>query len=454
MIGTDARERRAGIVAAVIALASLGLAAPAAASVTCVFTGTSGSSPGVVGVTLGAPGDTATISAAGGTIAVDGTPCVTSALLGETATTRTTDAVFVNDASGGPVDVRIADPAGFAPGLTAEGDNLSEMEFSIDLGGGPGDVLRLEAAGGDTEDRYELGVLQGAPSANFNARSEDGRTDADAIIGGVERTVSDGRALGDRLDGAGATSFATAYGGELELFGADGGDVLRGGDARDLIHGGPADDLLEGGAERDVLLGEGEEDVLAGGPDADRLDGGDDDDLADYRLLPEGTKRGVVATLGSGVVSGGGGGDRLVSIEGALGSPLDDEITGDTALNFIEGGGGADLLDGAGESDALIGSSGADELIGGAARDVLVGGPGDDVVTGEVGKDIVMGGTGRDRIDTAKGVDVVDVAGGGRDVVDCGPGRDGYDADRGDRLRSCEVKLTIDLKAPRLDFGP
>ena len=397
-----------------------------------------------MGLTLDAPGDSATLAVVGGEIQANGAACTTPALLPERATTRNTEVVAIRDTSGGAVDVRIADPAAFAPGLGNEDDGSPEIEFDADLGAGPGDVLRIEAAGADAPDRFELGSLGGVPAANLNARAENRNSeDADLGFAGVERLVGDGRALDDKLDAAGTAPFGGPLPLGVELFGADGADTLGGGTEADLLHGGAGEDVLAGGEGRDVLLGEGEEDVLGGGPGPDRLDGGDDDDLADYRVLPEGARRGVTADLAGGSVGGAGAGDRLVSVEGFLGSPLPDVVTGSAALNFIEGGGGADRLDGGAESDALFGSAGNDRLVGGGARDVLLGGPGPDTVRGQLGKDIVVGGAGNDDIETEKGVDVVDVSGGGADVVDCGPGRDGFDADRGDRLRACEVRLEI-----------
>jgi hypothetical protein len=164
-----------------------------------------------------------------------------------------------------------------------------------------------------------------------------------------------------------------------------------------------------------VLLGEGEEDILAGGDGADRLDGGDDDDIADYRSVAG--RRGLSADLGGGKVGGAGRGDRIAGIEGLFGTEGPDRVAGDGALNFIFGGGGRDRLTGGPASDALLGAAGTDSLASGGGRDVVF------------------------------------AADGARDVVDCGPGRDAYEADRSDRLRSCEAKVGADDRAARKRFG-
>jgi Ca2+-binding RTX toxin-like protein len=437
--------RRIALLAGGLFVAGVAVPSGAHGAVQCSFGGTSGPGAGFVGVALDAPGDSVTLEVAGGEILANGVPCATPSLLPERATVRNTDVVVVRDTSGGPAEVRIADPAAFGPGVANEGDGSAEIEFDVDLGAGPGDVLRVEAAGADAVDRFEAGTFNGVPAANLNARAEDRNSeDVDLGFAGVERLAGDGRALDDKIDAAGGAPFGGPLAVETELFGADGADALTGGTEVDVLHGGPGEDVLAGGEGRDVLLGDGEEDVLDGGPGRDRLDGGGDDDLADYRALPAAGGEGVVARLAGGLVGGAAAGDRLVSVEGLLGSPLPDVVTGSDALNYIDGGGGDDRLDGAGETDALVGSAGRDRLVGGGARDVIFGGPGADEVQGGLGKDIVVGGAGNDRIETEKGVDVVDVSGAGADVVDCGPGRDGFDADRHDRLRACEVRLVID----------
>ena len=125
----------------------------------------------------------------------------------------------------------------------------------------------------------------------------------------------------------------------------------------------------------------------------------------------------MVADLRGGKVGGIGRGDRLVSVEGLFGTDGPDRVTGSGALNFIFGGAGRDRLSGGAASDALLGAQGRDRLSGGGGRDVML----------------------------ARDAE--------RDVVDCGPGRDGYEADRRDRLRSCEVEIDLDDVAARGPFG-
>ena len=116
-------------------------------------------------VTLDAAGDSVTLGVQGGEIQVNGAACTAASLLGETATNRNTETIAVRDSSAGDGEVRIADPAAFGPGLTGEGDGSAEIEFDVDLGAGAGDVLRIEAAGTDAADRYELGAFGRRPRA-------------------------------------------------------------------------------------------------------------------------------------------------------------------------------------------------------------------------------------------------------------------------------------------------
>ena len=96
----------------------------------------------------------------------------------------------------------------------------------------------------------------------------------------------------------------------------------------------------------------------------------------------------------------------------------------------VDGTPGNDVIRGGRGDDCLRGGDGADQLYGGFGADQLDGGPGNDVIEGDQDRNVVRGGAGDDRIGVSNGV---------IDDVDCGPGRDRVVADRGDRLRGCEV---------------
>ena len=133
----------------------------------------------------------------------------------------------------------------------------------------------------------------------------------------------------------------------------------------DRLSGTPASDVLCGAGGEDVLIPGAGSDVVLGGPGVDRVSYAD-------------SGSGVVVDLAAGTAAGSGS-DRLVGIEGAVGSAHDDVLRGSAARNRLIGGGRTDILLGRGARDVLSGRAGGDYLHGGKARDVLNGGKGTDV---------------------------------------------------------------------------
>ncbi len=85
------------------------------------------------------------------------------------------------------------------------------------------------------------------------------------------------------------------------------------------------------------------------------------------------------------------------TIENAIGGDGGDVITGNAAVNNIQGMRGNDTIDGRAGDDTLDGGAGNDALFGRDGTDTLIGGEGDDVLIGGAGNDVLMGGDGRDR---------------------------------------------------------
>jgi serralysin len=202
--------------------------------------------------------------------------------------------------------------------------------------------------------------------------------------------------------------------------GTNRGDALRGTSAGDTLNGLGGDDTIVGGRGNDVLNGGLGDDLLRGGPSRDRLNGGPGEDLADYREAATA----VTASLGNPARNTGEAlGDRYSSIERLRGGRFDDNLTGNSRDNVLEGVAGADILNGSGGFDfaryksatagvtasladpsgntgdaagdtyiaieGLQGSDFADTLIGNDFRNVLVGGEGADVLNGGGGFDFV-----------------------------------------------------------------
>ncbi|MGH3052230.1 MAG: calcium-binding protein, partial [Gaiellaceae bacterium] len=119
---------------------------------------------------------------------------------------------------------------------------------------------------------------------------------------------------------------------------------------------------------------------MTGSSGNDRLDGGAGSDTVYYTHSP----RSVAVNLAAGTGRGWGA-DTLVSLERVDGSPYADVLTGNSAVNRLDGGLGGDRLYGREGRDRLLGGAGRDRLDGGPGRDRLNGGPGIDVcVNGEL----------------------------------------------------------------------
>lgn len=105
-----------------------------------------------------------------------------------------------------------------------------------------------------------------------------------------------------------------------------------------------------------------------------------------------------------------------------------------------DGGRGNDFLIAPDRQRGLLnGGSGNDSLVGGGEGDLLRGGPGNDSIEGAGGDDRIRGGRGKDVLRGGGGNDTIYALDSQRENIGCGPGRDRLTADRGDRLRDCEL---------------
>src|SRR5918996_1445488 len=231
-----------------------------------------------------------TMSVGGDAILFEGDPC------GE-ATTTNTDAIVVAGSERDDVFVVDTGSGPFAPGATPDPAGSSEIDFHVDLGGGP-DLLRIFGAAGP--DRIVVGSsgvdLDDDAAANITMTrmaalvlgfgGDDvlsGRGGADTggehelflgLFGGGGRDRLIGVSRGDTLVGGGGADVLAGRGGGDILVGRAGRDVLKRGGGGDLLIGGRGRDRMSGGPGHDQLRGVAGNDLLRGGPGHDEMHGG------------------------------------------------------------------------------------------------------------------------------------------------------------------------------------
>jgi Ca2+-binding RTX toxin-like protein len=148
--------------------------------------------------------------------------------------------------------------------------------------------------------------------------------------------------------------------------GEDSVDKLSGNNVAETFHGQGGNDTISASGGDDRVFGGDGADRLIGGQGADTLDGGAGVDTADYRTSDAAVQVSLLAQSGTG---GDAEGDTLVFIENLAGSNFGDVLTGDDAVNRLQGFNGNDQLLGGGGNDRLLGGLGADVINGGDGVD-------------------------------------------------------------------------------------
>ncbi|HEV2756293.1 MAG TPA: calcium-binding protein [Actinomycetota bacterium] len=253
----------------------------------------------------------------------------------------------------------------------------------------------------------------------------EGSTRGDRLTGSRRGEVFRPAGLGNIVEGRGGTDFLSYRGVDARVtVDLARGVVTIGGDrAADVtgIEGAYASDAgtrFTGDAKPNVFVGGDGDDVFedSRGRDVFRAGAG-----FDFANLFEGTVP-ARANLTTGVLDAQGR-HRLTSVEGVVGTELDDVIVGSAAANRLDGGGGNDTLDGRGGFDEVFGAAGDDTATGAAGDDVVEGGLGNDDYSGGAGIDLLIDHDGNDRLFGGAGTDVIDL-GSGADDVDGGAGVD------------------------------
>lgn len=184
---------------------------------------------------------------------------------------------------------------------------------------------------------------------------------------------------------------ATSTGGETNNF--TGFEEFRLGAGADKIYGSAQSDSK--------VYGGGGNDTFYASAGADDFDGeGGTGDIYDFRAATGTTQR-VVIDLGAGQVTEDGFGvttENIAGIEHVYGTNFNDQITGNTSNNTLNGYNG---------DDTIYGGDGNDTLNGGTDNDTLYGENGDDTLRGGAGNDTLDGGANT-AVGASSGGDIAD----------------------------------------------
>ena len=222
------------------------------------------------------PGGVTTLSASGGSLLVDGAPC-----LG--ATTTNTDSISIAGHAGSNERLVLDQRTGlFSPGATPE-SNVPEIEMAANLGDATDTVVVY-----GTEARDEM-----SSGENGLAFFSDG--DVDVVVTPHNFSLEVHLLGGDDFfNGRGTYGAGLAFKGTI---------LATGGDGNDYIRTSVKDDAIDSGAGNDDLEGNFGHDVINAGPGDDLVNGGSDNDTID---------------LGAGAdsVIGGSGNDVVYADDG------------------------------------------------------------------------------------------------------------------------------------------
>jgi len=314
-------------------------------------------------------------------------------------------------------------------------DELYGGNGNDDIDGGQGNDIIGGGAGNDT-----MRGFVGTDTINGESGNDIifGGDDGDSINGGADNDTLHGEFGNDTIYGEGGNDSIFGGADNDQIYAGSGTDVVEGGDGNDTVYGEGEADILRGGAGADGLYGGEGNDVLQGGDGTDTLDGGNGFDIASY------ADSNVAVTINLGAVSnvyalgGNVGTDTLVSIEGIIGSGLNDVLTGTNTDNVFEGGAGNDVIDGLGGLDTLSYASAAaavtvslavttaqntvgagtdtisnfEYLTGSAFNDTLTGSTVNNLIDGGLGNDTILAGDGEDQLRGGGGVDNLQGQGG------------------------------------------
>jgi len=279
-----------------------------------------------------------------------------------------------------------SDGAAYSPCGSATVDNTTDVNVAVS--GSDANSVTIDLSNGGFADiKWLVALGDGTDTLSVNGGSA-----ADNVVFGTASgsTCPGSTTTGLNLDASEATPDCDVGANGIESFGVAGND---GDDA--LSAAGDGAILSAMTIALNPFTGGAGDDTLASGAAAEVLNGGDGTDMADYSLATGPVQVPLVSTG-----SDGAAGDSYSSIEGAIGSAYNDQLTGSNPGQA--GLTGNDILKGGAGVDQIKGEQGDDILHGGADADELDAGDGDDTFdegSSTNGADTFKPGNGNDTID-------------------------------------------------------
>ncbi len=260
---------------------------------------------------------------------------------------------------------------------SSHNDTLSGDSNANSLDGGAGTDTASYA---DSDDAVTVNLATGTHSG--------GHAQGDTLTRIQNLTGSDNN---DNLSGDGSAN---------TLSGGDGNDILNGNAGNDTLNGNAGNDTLNGNAGNDTLNGDDGNDTLSGHAGNDTLNGNAGNDTASYAD----SNAAVTVNLATGTHSGGHAqGDTLSNIQNLIGSSHNDNLSGDSNANSLDGGAGTDTASYTDSNAAVTVSLATGTHSGGHAQgdtlsniENLTGSSHNDTLSGDSNANSLDGGAGTD----------------------------------------------------------